>query len=264
MSINYNLILSISSDIGYEIANQLLNKKKKIIGTYLNETNKTKLLRSKGILLYKVNFKNKKNIDIFCKRLKHKKINLIISCVGTLEPVGKFTKVNFNKWSESVMINSINQIRCILNIIKKHDKLIKIILFAGGGTNNATKNYSAYTLSKIMLIKFTELINFEEKNISCTIIGPGWVNTKIHKATFENKNLSGKNYFNTKKMLNSNNVTPLHKVVQCVSWILNQKKNIVGGKNISLVHDNWGNKKFKNLLKNNPDIYTLRRKGNNK
>ena len=29
MSINYNLILSISSDIGYEIANQLLNKKKK-------------------------------------------------------------------------------------------------------------------------------------------------------------------------------------------------------------------------------------------
>ena len=84
-----------------------------------------------------------------------------MSTVGTQDPVDGLKKVDFDDWTDSIMINAINQIRCVVNLVKNKKNLIRVILFAGGGTNNATANYSAYTLSKIMLIKFSELIDFE-------------------------------------------------------------------------------------------------------
>jgi len=263
MKKEYSLILSITSDIGFEIAKTWLGKKK-IIGTYLTHSKNLEHLKSYGVELHKVDFKKKDNIDKFCKKISTKKIINIISAVGSQNPVGSFERVNFDNWSESIFINAINQIRCIVNLVKNKKKLIKVILFAGGGTNNATKNYSAYTLSKIMLIKFSELIDFEMKNVSCSIIGPGWVKTKIHEATLRNKSRAGKNFKTTKDQLNSLNCVPIKKVVECVDWALSQSKKVISGRNISIVHDDWGNKKLVDLLLRDKNIYKLRRFGNKK
>ena len=200
MKNQYSVILSISSDIGFEIAKSWIGKKK-IIGTYLTESKKTQFLKSKGVKLFKVDFRKKQNIDDFCKQISKKELKNIISAVGSQNPIGRFNSVNFDEWTNSIFVNAINQIRCIIRLIKNKKKQIKIVLFAGGGTNNATKNYSAYTLSKIMLIKFTELIDFEFKNVCCSIIGPGWVKTKIHQATLNNKINAEQNYSRTRDQL---------------------------------------------------------------
>ena len=263
MKNEYSVILSISSDIGFEIAKSWIGKKK-IIGTYLTNSNKIEYLKSKGVKLYRVNFKKKVSVDKFCKKISSNKIASIISAVGSQNPISKFQKVDFDEWTESILINAINQIRCVVNLTKKSKKLIKVILFAGGGTNNATESYSAYTLSKIMLIKFSELIDYEMKNISCCIIGPGFVKTKIHEATISNKVGAGDHYNRTINRFNSRNCVPIHKVVECVDWALSQRKKVVGGRNISLVYDDWGSKKLNNLLLKNTNIYKLRRFGNNK
>ena len=206
--------------------------------------------------------KKKKNIDRFCKEISKKEVTNIISTVGSQDPIGEFNKVNLDDWTDSIFVNAINQIRCIVNLLKNKKKKVKIVLFAGGGTNNATKYYSAYTLSKIMLIKFTELIDFELKNVSCSIIGPGWVKTKIHESTLNNKLKAGQNYKRTKDQLNSSNCVPISKVVECVNWALKQKKSVISGRNISLVYDDWGNKKLTKLLLKDKNIYKLRRFGN--
>lgn len=260
---SYSLILSISSDIGYEIANDWLGKKN-IIGTYLTTSKKTNYLKKKGVKLFKVNFKNKKSIDNFCKSVSSRNISTIISAVGTQEPIGSLEQINFDKWTDSILINAINQIRCLVQLVKNKKTITRIVLFAGGGTNNATKNYSAYTLSKIMLIKFTELIDFEMKNVISTIIGPGWVKTKIHDSTLKNKFRSGKNYQKTKAQLKSLNCVPMNKVVECINWVLNQKKTVISGRNLSLVYDSWGENKIINMLSANKNIYKLRRFGNEK
>ena len=261
MNNQHSVILSISSDIGFEIAKSWIGKKK-IIGTYLTESKKIKFLKSKGVKLFKVDFKKKENVDNFCKKISKSEIKNIVSAVGSQNPIGKFNKVNLDDWTNSIFVNAINQIRCIVNLIKNKKKQIKIVLFAGGGTNNATKNYSAYTLSKIMLIKFTELIDFELKNVCCSIIGPGWVKTKIHRATLNNKKNAEQNYNKTLNQLQSFNCVPIFKVVECVNWALNQKKNVISGRNISLVYDDWGSKKLTKLLLKDKNIYKLRRFGN--
>jgi short-subunit dehydrogenase len=263
MKNEHSIILSISSDIGFTIAKTWLGKRK-IIGTYLSNSKKIEYLKSNGVKLYKVNFKKKDSVDKFCKKISSKKVSSIISAVGTQNPISNFEKVNFDDWTDSIFINAINQIRCVVNLTKKRKKPIKVILFAGGGTNNATKSYSAYTLSKIMLIKFSELIDYEMKSVSCSIIGPGFVKTKIHDATINNKIGAGNHYKKTINRFNSKNCVPIYKVVECVDWALSQSKKVVSGRNISLVYDDWGSKKFNNLLLKNTNIYKLRRFGNDK
>lgn len=257
-----NVILSVSSDIGSELAFKWLKENKSVIGTYRILNKNVKNLKKLGCKLYKVDFSNKSEVSRFSVDIKKYYITKLLSAVGTQEPVGKFVNIDFDKWEKSIIINAINQIRCIIEIYKKNKNKLKVILFAGGGTNNATESYSAYTLAKIMLIKFAELISFEEKNICCSILGPGWVKTKIHEATLKDKRAANKNWHRTIKKLNSKECVPMYKVIECIEWMFQQEKNVIGGRNISLVYDNWGSKKLKKLLKSDNDIYKLRRNKN--
>ena len=108
-------------------------------------------------------------------------------CPGTQEPAGPFVTCNFDAWEESVRVNFTGQIRIIQELLptrRVHPALEPLVLlFAGGGTNNATVNYSAYTISKIALIKMCELLDAEVPDTRFAILGPGWVKTKIHEAT---------------------------------------------------------------------------------
>ena len=134
-----------------------------------------------------------------------------------------------------------------------------VINWAAGGVNNSVDRYSAYTISKIGLIKLTELLDSEIKDVKFVILGPGWVKTKIHKETLKSKIQSGKNYFKTKKMLNSNKCNDMNNVVECVNRIVLEKKNSVGGRNISIVFDKWKSKQLYKKLSKNINSYKLRR-----
>ena len=91
-----------------------------------------------------------------------RKTDYIIFCNGDLDPIGKFKDINFDKWETSLNINYLSSLK-ILNLLLKKNRSNKnrgVLFFAGGGTNNAVSYYSAYTLSKILLIKFVELFDF--------------------------------------------------------------------------------------------------------
>ena len=123
------------------------------------------------------------------------------------------------------------------------------MFFSGSGTNGPKNNYSAYTLSKILLIKFVELLDSEEKKVIAGILGPGFIKTKIHK--------------NKKIKTSKNEINKMKKIVNFIYWFFSQPKNIVGGRNFSLVSDKLESKRIIKLLKSNKDNFKLRRYGNN-
>ena len=121
MKNQYSVILSISSDIGFEIAKSWIGKKK-IIGTYLTESKKTQFLKSKGVKLFKVDFRKKQNIDDFCKQISKKELKNIISAVGSQNPIGRFNCLKFDLWTNYIFVNSFNQIRFFLKLKKNKKK----------------------------------------------------------------------------------------------------------------------------------------------
>ena len=261
------IILSISSDIGYYLAKDWLKKKLFVIGTYRKKTNKVKELEALGAKTFYCDIKKNNSIDLVSQKIsKFGKWNTLVLAAGDQNPIGKIIDLNFNNFEDSIKVNFINQMRFLKNLLKKRDnkasKIPSVLFFAGGGTNNATTNYMAYTLSKIASIKAVELLDAEVKDTKFTILGPGWVKTKIHKSTIDQPRSSGDNYKKTIQNFKKDNFYPMSKVIKCCNWLINSSKNLVGGRNFSAVFDPWNSKKI-NLIKKDRNNFKLRRYGNN-
>lgn len=189
---------------------------------------------------------------------------LAIFFYGDFGPIDQFKNINHNEWKKSFDANffAVTKIINSLLNVKNVSKSKSIITFSGSGSNGVADNYSAYTIAKIALIKFSELIDSENKNIKITIVGPGWYKSKLHNKTLRSKLKSGKNYFKTKRSLKiiDNEIISM-KLFKFIIWFDKLSKQIVSGKNFSLIHDPFSNKFFIKKLKNK-DFLKLRRFGN--
>jgi len=138
----------------------------------------------------------------------------------------------------------------------------RVVFFAGGGTNSAPKDYSAYIISKIALMKLVELLNEEMDNICFTIIGPGWVNTKIHEQSLAQGLEELEAFKETKRRIRENDFVSMEEVVRSVMWVFSKSKEIVGGRNFSTANDPFDSDDFIGLISSDYDALKLRRHGN--
>ena len=138
-----------------------------------------------------------------------------------------------------------------------------VIFFAGGGVNSAAVKYSAYTVSKIALIKMVELLSAELPDVKFLIVGPGWVKTKIHKSVLNAGEKAGVSFQRTTQMFQDDNFTAMEKVVECCNSLISGSRSILTGRNYSVEFDRWNEPNFDNFLESNSNIFKLRRFGNN-
>lgn len=193
--------------------------------------------------------------------------DLFISTVGTMEPIGPWASLDFDAWEHSVMVNSLAQLR-VLHGLYPHRRAAGVVhaaFFAGGGTNNPFTNYSAYCVSKIMLIKMCELIDDEVPDVNAFIIGPGFLPTKIHDQTFANPAGAGENVDKTKRFYEMSGKTATYRdLYDCIDWCVAGGRDVAGGRNFSAVHDPWkdAGDELAAELRRDRDRYKLRRAGN--
>jgi len=263
------VIISISSDIGTEMAKRWLSYGWRIVGTYRTITPSVAELSDIGASLIECDLSDEESMQSACKKIREQDFqwNVLVFCPGTQDPIGSFTGLNFDQWARSVNINFVNQLRILHNILpgRKLNGECEpcVIFFAGGGTNNATMNYSAYTISKIALIKMCELLDAEIKDTKFTIVGPGWVKTKIHESTMEAGEKAGDNLRRTKDKFANDEFTSIDEVLNCCEWLIKSPRELISGRNFSVVFDMWGKDILNNKLREDPDMYKLRRHGNN-
>ncbi len=261
------VIISASSDIGYELAKDWLDKGVNVVGTYRTFSEKVINLDKIGVSLLKLDLSDRLNFEGDIEKLRgiSSEWTSLVFAIGTQLPIGRFETIDILEWIESIHVNFLAQAQILRSLLTVRSLEIKnptVIFFAGGGTNNATENYSAYTLSKIALIKFCELLAFEIKDIKFSILGPGWVNTKIHLATLQKRVESGANYERTLKKIQDNDMVPIHDVIECINWVIDSPILAISGRNLSVVNDPWREEKLINFLLANNEAFKLRRDSN--
>lgn len=262
------LIVSITSDIGTALAKEYSKKGYEIIGTYRSRTGLSKLEGISNCHLFYCDMNDKMSMLNFFEN--YKELNLkwdtCILCPGTQKPVVKFFDCDFDEWSKSIHSNAIEPLRIIHEIypLRNKNKISNVVLFAGAGSNNVVPSLSAYTTSKIMLIKMSEIMNFETEDLNVFIIGPGLTRTKMHYETLEaGREKAGANYDKTEEFMKSGEQgTAMKDIFECIYWLEEKGRDVAGGRNFSVVWDKWGNEKLADVLKSNPDMYKLRRSGN--
>ncbi len=264
-----NLVISASSDIGFEFVKDKILSEEKVIGTYRDQNSKDKI---KKYCIHSIflDLFDKKSVHDFIKYISNKGIywDRILFCPCQPFPYEAFFDSKFEDWQDSFNLNSLNQLELLHKLYKFRKNNAKVIFFAGGGSNNAVDKFSAYTSAKIHLTKMVELLDFENKDITFSILGPGWVKTKNHLLALKHADKNSEKYITTMKFLDSpKGATPIGEVIRSINWLFNQEKNIVGGRNFSTAFDPWdqedpSNKILLKELQENKNIYKLRRFGN--
>jgi len=177
-------------------------------------------------------------------------------------PIGPFMDTPFSSWERNVRVNTLSQLETVhaLYPYRRQGETCHVVFLAGGGTNGPFRNYSAYCLSKIALIKACELIDDECKDLNAFIVGPGWVRTKIHAETIASGAHAGENLGATERFVAAGDPgTPLEAIYRCIRWGISEGRAVVGGRNFSVVHDPWGKPEFTEKLLADPNLCKLRR-----
>ncbi|MFA6217321.1 MAG: SDR family oxidoreductase [Candidatus Omnitrophota bacterium] len=260
-------ILGVGSDIGKELAKRYLaHENFYVAGTYRRKSSVADLSMGKNLKLFRCDISSQADIKMAAAaygRLQ-KGWDIFISCAGTLEPVGDFFKTDFDAWEKSVTVNCLGQLRFLHSIYQYRKKraTAHVVFFTGGGTNSAMTHYSAYCASKIFLMKACELLDDENTGLNVFIVGPGWVRTKILNQTLKNPKAAGKSYGRTINFLSSADPGTSHDdIFECINWCIKQGRAVMGGRNISVVHDAWrnGGKTLIQQLRRDPNKFKLRR-----
>lgn len=262
------IIVSASSDIGAAMSRGWLARGWRVSGTYRTRSKGVDELERLGMNLVHCDLADPSSIRDACAKLQtsSSQWDSLVLCPGTQDPVGPFGKCDFDEWEESVRTNFTSQMRIVHQLLPSRRVETThgpcVLLFAGGGTNNAPVNYSAYIVSKIALIKMCELLDAEIPDTRFVIVGPGWVNTKIHEATLKAGPQAGQSYQRTIDTLESDKCTPMEEVLDCCDWLVDAPRRLIGGRNFSVVFDRWGSRELEAKLSEDPDLYKLRRFGN--
>ncbi len=191
--------------------------------------------------------------------------NLIVLSIGQLRPIGRITDTDFDEWEESIKLNFLNQVYFIKQILSLTGNLSAqrrtILTFAGSGTNSAPINFSAYTLSKIGLIKATELFASEYSDCAFVSLGTGWIKSAIHSQTLEAGELAGGAFQETVRRLDEGDFGDPNLICDFISWMNSQPIKFISGLNFALQGDGWNSPDFIERVSKFPNNFKLRRLG---
>lgn len=257
-------ILGASSDIGWGLAQRYKRDGWDVFGTYRQLKNIAEFETCDGVELVSCDVDDPASIAdaISAYRKLGRSWDLFIASVGTMEPIGPFFELNFDDWQQSITINALSTLRVLHGLypLRRTQSPAHVAFFAGGGTNGPVTNFSAYCASKITLIKMCELLDDEAKDLNIFIVGPGFVQTKIHDEALRAKGGAGPGYQKTIELLKTPG-TSLDDIFANINWCIAQGREVAGGRNFATVHDPWrkGGEKLAAQLKTDSDLFKLRR-----
>jgi NAD(P)-dependent dehydrogenase (short-subunit alcohol dehydrogenase family) len=261
------IVIGIGSDIGRELALRFTRDGWSVAGTFRATAGLSDLPTS--VKLVPCDLTSVASIVSATEALSADEAlwDLLIVAAGTEEPVGIFWESDPDAWDDSIRVNALSPLRLVRGLypLRNRTGAASVAFFSGAGTNSAAPSYSAYCASKILLMKMCELLDAESPDTSFFIIGPGMVRTKIHEQTLRAPQRSGANYRKVVDFLGSADPGTSHDdIYACLRWCVNAGKSALGGRNVSLVYDRWrnGGASLMLRLRQNPDLYKLRRFGN--
>lgn len=172
--------------------------------------------------------------------------DVILVAMGQVAPVGSWPELEL---SECMKSNLLRPIELLQELWIKRRKNASVCFMAGSNPNKVMTNYVPYAASKMALLKAVEHMDAESPDVKMFALAPGYVPTKIHRATLDagipNERIA------------RGGGTPIAKIYDCFKWCLQQSKEVIGGRNIC-VSDPWDADLAGRLLRN-PDLFKLRR-----
>jgi len=192
-------------------------------------------------------------------------LDVLINNAGAQGPMGPLLHNDMGHWRETLQVNLLSPVAItqgLIPLLKKRSRA-SIINISGGGATSPRANFSAYASSKAGLVRFSETIAEELKDLGITVncVAPGAMKTGM----LEQVVAAGESVVGTKEFLGAKNTidgeesVSFERTGDLVLFLCSQIAKGITGKLISAKWDNW--EVWPDYVKflSSSDAYTLRR-----
>jgi NAD(P)-dependent dehydrogenase (short-subunit alcohol dehydrogenase family) len=192
------------------------------------------------------------------------RLDVLVNNAAIQGPIGPSWQNDWSSWNQSLKVNLLAPIElsriCAAWMLRLGKG--KIICLSGGGATSSRPNFSAYSVAKTGLIRFSEILADElrEYNIQVNCIAPGAMSTTILDEILEAgpENAGQKEYDFALKVRKQGGSLP-ENAAQLAVFLASPASDGITGKLISAVWDPWRSLSEHQQDLADSDIYTLRR-----
>jgi 3-oxoacyl-[acyl-carrier protein] reductase len=191
----------------------------------------------------------------------HGRVDVLVNSAGIYGPVGPFVENDLGAWCETVEVNLLGAVRTTRRLLPGmiERRQGSVINLSGGGATGPKPGYSAYAATKTALVRFTEIVAHEVApyGIRVNAIAPGFVATRLHRATLE-AGTAAPDHAQVEQKLRQGGDDP-RRAAELALFLADERSSGVSGRLISAIWDDWASLADRGPELEGSDLFTLRR-----
>jgi NAD(P)-dependent dehydrogenase (short-subunit alcohol dehydrogenase family) len=187
----------------------------------------------------------------------------LVCAAGVIEPIGRLGSYSPEDFMRTLEINLFGTwlaINASLSLLRESRG--SVVTFSGGGATSPLPRFDAYAASKAAVVRLTENLarDLAGEGLRLNSVAPGFVVTRMQDATLAaGPEGAGADYFEQTQRQVEDGGSPAERAAELVAFLLSDDAAGITGKLISAPWDAWEDEDFRERLRSEPDLATLRR-----
>jgi NAD(P)-dependent dehydrogenase (short-subunit alcohol dehydrogenase family) len=260
------LVTGASRGIGREIAQLLAESGAEVVALARNPTDVERCveeLPGAGHCALALDVGDREGWEALAGSGALEQIDGVVSAAAVLAPVGPIGTYSPAEFWQTLQVNVLGTLLAVHTCLRSLEVARgAVVTFAGGGATSPQPRYDAYATSKAAVARLSENLAHElaGRGVRVNAVSPGFVATGIHAATLQaGPALAGEGYFASTERQLANGATPARRAAQLTAFLLSEASEGITGRLISAPWDPWEEPAFRQRLREEQDLATIRR-----
>jgi NAD(P)-dependent dehydrogenase (short-subunit alcohol dehydrogenase family) len=189
-------------------------------------------------------------------------LNGVVTAAAELGPIGRLDAVIPETFERTIATNLLGTMLALHHTLPRlRANQGRAVTFSGGGATSPLPRYDAYAASKAAVARLTENVATDFRGeVEINSVAPGFVVTDLHLATLAaGPARTGPDYHAHTREQFAGGGFPAREAVELVCFLLSDEAAGISGRLISAQWDPWREQAFRDRLKAEPFLGTLRR-----
>jgi 3-oxoacyl-[acyl-carrier protein] reductase len=184
----------------------------------------------------------------------------LVTAAGVLGPIGPLETLVPAEFAEAIAINLLGTMLALHHAIPRlRASGGRAVTLSGGGAAGPLARYDAYAASKAAVVRLTENVAADGA-VEVNAVAPGFVATRMHEQTLRaGPERAGRAYFERTQAELDRGGSPANEAAELVCFLLSGEARGITGRLLSAQWDPWRDAEFRQRLRQEPSLATLRR-----